>query len=147
MVSAETGFAVEEGGGAFGGETVFVGVAADACDAFEGEVEWDGGESGAGEEGHEEGAETAIYVKGEGFAEGEAREGGDVVDYAVGEGGGGADEEDGVAVDESGDAGDVDAVGWTGASHEVDFDAEIGARFVERWMGGFGDDPRRYGYK
>lgn len=54
-------------------------------------------------------------MEGEEFAEGEPREGGDVVDDAVGEGGGGANEEDGVVVDEAGDAGDVHAVGWRGA--------------------------------
>lgn len=89
-------------------------VAADARDAFEDKVEWHGWEPGAGEERHEERAETAVDMEGEGFAEGEPREGGDVIDDAVGEGGGGSNEKDGVPVDESGDAGNVHAVGWSG---------------------------------
>ena len=143
MVCAELSVAVEDYGVSFGCEPVFVGIATDACDAFEGEVEGGGGEPGAREEGDQEGSEAAVYVEGESalFAEGEAGEGGDVVDDAVGEVGGGTDEEDGVAIYEGGHGGGVDLVGWGRAGDEVDFDAEVGAGFAEGSVGCFGDDP------
>lgn len=81
-------------------------------------------------------------MEGEGFAEGEAREGADVIDDAVGKGGCGSDKKNGIVVDESGDVGNVHAVGWSGACYEVDFDAEIGAGFEKSRMGGLGDNPR-----
>lgn len=143
LVGAQLGVAVEDDGVAFRSEAVLVGVAAYAGDALEGEVEGDGGEASAGEEGDEEGAETAVDVKGELalLAEGETGEGGNVVDDAVGEIRGGADEEDGVAVDEGGDAADVDLVlgGWAG--DQMDFDAEIGSSLAKGGVSCFGNDP------
>lgn len=50
----------------------------------------------------------------------------------------GADEENGVAIDESRDAGDVDLVGRGGAGDEMDFDFEIRAGFAEGGVSGFG---------
>lgn len=99
LVGAEGGGAVQDGGVSFGGEAVFVCVAADGGDAAEAEVKRDGVEARFGEEGDEEGAETAVYVERDAAFDGEAGEGGDVVDDAVREVGGGADEEDCVAVD------------------------------------------------
>ena len=87
-------------------------VAGDACDAFEGEVEGFRGEAGAGEERDHQGAEAAVDVEGERSFESEPREGGDVVNDAVREVGGGADEEDGVAIYKTRDGGDVDLVAW-----------------------------------
>lgn len=145
LVAAEAGGAVEEDGVAFGGEAVFVGVAADAGDAGEGEVERGAVEAGAGEEGDEKGAEAAVDVEGEFAFEGEPGEGGDVVDDAVREVGGGADEEDGVAVDQPGYRGGCYAVGRGGAGDEVDFDFEVGTRFAEGCVGGFGEDPGTWG--
>jgi hypothetical protein len=72
---------------------------------------------------------------------GELGEGGYIVDDAVGEVGGGADEEDGIAVDEAGDAWDVDLVGRGGAGYEVDFDAEVGSCFAEGCVCCFWENP------
>ena len=145
MVGAEAGGAVEDGGVAFRGEAVLVGVAADAGDAGEAEIERVGVEAGAGEEGDEEGAEAAVDVEGDFVVafQGEGGEGGDVVDDAVGEVGGGADEEDRVAVYKAGDAGCLGAVGRCGAGDQVDFDLEVFAGFAECGVGGLGDDPER----
>ena len=78
------------------------------------------------------------------FAECETGERGYVVDYAVGKVRGGADEEDSIAIDESGYARNMDLVlgGWAG--YQVDFDAKIRAGFAEGSMGCFGDDPVVY---
>lgn len=51
------------------------------------------------------------------------------------------DEENGVAIDEAGDGGDVHAVGGGRAGDEVGFDFEVGAGFAEGGVGGFGEDP------
>ena len=80
-------------------------------------------------------------MEGDAALEGQLGEGRDVVYYAVGEVGGRADEEDGVSVDEAGDAADVDLVGWCGAGDEVDFDFEVFCCFAEGCVGGFGEDP------
>lgn len=79
----------------------------------------------------------------EGLADSEAGERGNIIDDAVREGGGGANEEDGVAIDESRDAGDVNAVGGGGAGDQVNFDAKVGACFEERCMCSFRKDPAR----
>lgn len=79
-------------------------------------------------------------MEGEFPFQGKAREGGDIVDDAVGEVGGGADEEDGVAVYEAGDGGEVHAVGRGGTGDEVDFYFEVGACFAEGGVCGFGED-------
>ena len=63
MVSPELLVSVENDGVTFGREAVLVSIAADAGDAFEGEIEWDGGVACTGEKGNEEGAETAVDVK------------------------------------------------------------------------------------
>lgn len=81
-------------------------------------------------------------MEGKGFAEGETRERADVIDDAVGVGGCRSNKKNSIVVDESGDAGNVHAVGWSGACYEVDFDAEIEAGFEKCRMGGLGDDPR-----
>lgn len=140
LVGAEGGGAVEDGGVALGGEAVFMRVAAYAGDAFEGEVEGFGFEASAGEKGDEEGAEAAVDVEGELAFQRKARKRRNVVDDAVGKAGGGADKEDGVAVYEAGDGGEVHAVGGGGAVDEVDFDFEVGACFAESGVGGFGED-------
>lgn len=70
----------------------------------------------------------------------EPREGGDVVDDAVGEVGRGADEEDGVGVDEARDGGDLRLVGGGFAGDEVHFDLEVLACFAEGRVRGFGQD-------
>lgn len=62
-----------------------MGVYADGRDAREREVEGHGLETGAGEEGDHEGAETTVDVERDLVALGEGAEGGDVVDDAVGE--------------------------------------------------------------
>lgn len=80
-------------------------------------------------------------MEGDATFEGELREGRDIVYYAVREIRGRADEEDGVSVDEAGDAADVDLVGWCGAGDEVDFDFEVFCCFAEGCVGGFGEDP------
>lgn len=67
-------------------------------DAAEAEIKGFAVEAGFGEEGDEEGAEAAVYVQGGRVAHGEAGEAADVVDYAVWEVWGGADQEDGVWV-------------------------------------------------
>ena len=143
MVRAQPGSAVEERGCAFGREAVFVRVAADAADAFEGEVERRRGEAGAGEEGDQEGAEAAVDVQGEGSAERKPRECRDVVDDAVRERRRGPDEQDRVAVDEPGHAGDVGAVRGGRAADQMNFNAEVAAGFEEGGVCGFRDDPER----
>ena len=59
----------------------------------------------------------------------------------MGEVGRATDEEDGVAVDQTGDGGDVGAVGRRGAGDQVQLDFEVGGGFLEGCVGGFGDDP------
>jgi len=59
----------------------------------------------------------------------------------MGEIGGRADEEDGVAVDEAGYAGKVDLIGGGGAGDQMDFDAEIFSCFPEGCVGCFWEDP------
>lgn len=73
-------------------------VAGDGGDALDAEVERFGGVACALEEGHQEGTETTVDVERNVSAECEARETRDVVDDAVREVGGAADEEDSVAV-------------------------------------------------
>lgn len=65
----------------------------------------------------------------------------DVVDDAMGEVGCGANEEDGVAVDEAGDGGDVDLIGGGGAGDQVDLDAEVFACFAECSVSCFWENP------
>ena len=62
-----------------------MGVTTDAGNTFETKVEGYSGKARTSEEGHEEGAETAVNMKRElAFpAKGEAREGGDVVNDTV----------------------------------------------------------------
>jgi hypothetical protein len=60
----------------------------------------------------------------------------------VGEVWGGADEEDGVAVDEAGHTSYVDLVVWRRAGNEVDFDAKIGASFAEGCVASLWKNPR-----
>ena len=50
----------------------------------------------------------------------------------------GADEENGVTVDEASNAGDVDLVGGGRTGDEMDFDFEIRAGFAEGGVSGFG---------
>ena len=64
-----------------------------------------------------------------------------VVYDAVGEVGRGTDEEDRVAVDEAGDAWDVNLVGGSWAGHKVYFDTEVGTSFAERCMCCVWQDP------
>ena len=64
-------------------------------------------------------------MKGEASAVRKQGEGGDVVDDTVGEVGGGADEQDCVAIDEAGDGWDVYCVRGGRTSDEVDFDGEV----------------------
>lgn len=59
----------------------------------------------------------------------------------MGEVGRGADEEDGVAVDEAGYGWDMYLVGWRGAGYEVGFDTEVGAGFAECCVCRFWEDP------
>lgn len=80
-----------------------MGITRDGGDASQAEIERCGGEARLGEERDKEGAETTVHMEGEAAAMREQGEGGDVVDDTVGEVGGGADEEDGVAIDEAGD--------------------------------------------
>lgn len=142
LVGAQGSGAVENGGVALGSEAVLVGVAADASDALEAEVEELSVEAGALEERHEEGAQAAVDVQRDLALDGELGERGDVVDDAVWEVGRGADEEDGVAVDEAGDAGDVDLVGGSWAGYQVDLDAEVFSGFVEGCVSCIWEDPK-----
>ena len=83
-------------------------VARDGRDARDAEVERDGGEARALEEGDEEGAEAAVDVQAHArVLDGEVRQRGDVVDCAVGEVRRRADEEDRVGVDGAADFGDL----------------------------------------
>ncbi len=129
MVATQTRSTIQQGRGAFWGEAVFVGVAADTGNAFEAEVKGRRGETSAGKERDKKGAETAVHMEGEGFANRQTREGRYIVYNTMREGGSRADEEDGVAVDQARDAGDVNVVGGSWAGDEVDFDAEVGAGF------------------
>lgn len=79
-------------------------------------------------------------MQGEFVLDGEFGEAGDVVDDAVGEVGGGANEEDGVWVYEAGDGAKVDLVGGRLAGDEVDLDFEVLACFAEGRVCGFGKD-------
>lgn len=65
------------------------------------------------------------------LAEGEFREGGDVIHDTVREVGCRANEEDGVAVDETRYGSHVDLVGRCRAGHEVNLDAEVIAGLPE----------------
>lgn len=141
LVAAELLGAVEEGAVSLGGEAVFVRVAGDGGDALEAEVEGLGLEAGLFEEGDEEGAEAAVDVEGDGFTHGEAGERRDVVDDAVREVGGRADEEDGVRGDEAGDGADVDLVGGRGAGYEVDLNLVVFACFAEGCVSCFWENP------
>ena len=55
---------------------------------------------------------------------------------------GGADQENGVAVYETGDGARRDGVGRGWGGNKVDFDGEIGTRFAESGVGGLWDDPK-----
>ncbi len=116
-------------------------VARDARHAAEREVEGRGGEARAREEGDEEGAKAAVDVQRERALECEPREGGDVVDDAVWEIGGGADEKDRVGVYESGDGSGGYLVRGCRAGDEVDLDLEVGACFAEGGVCRFREDP------
>ena len=118
-------------------------IAADAGDALESEVEELGLEAGFLEEGHKEGTETAVNVQRNLALHGEFGEGGYVVDNPVGKVGRGADEEYGVAVDEAGDAWDVDLVGRCWAGDEVHLDAKVGACLAERGVCCLWENPER----
>lgn len=143
LVCAQLRGAVEDGAVSLGREAVLVCVAGDGSDAAEAEVEERCGEAGSAEEWDEEGAEAAVDVEGDAAGDGELGERGDVVDDAVGEVGGGADEEDRVAIYEARDGGDGDLVGWRGAGDEVDLDSEVVAGFVERGVASVWEDPVR----
>lgn len=93
------------------------------------------------EEGDKEGAEAAVHVQGDSALDGELGEERYVVYDAVREVGGGADEEDCVAVYEARDGGDVDLVAGGWAGDEVDFYAEVGAGFAECGVSCFGENP------
>lgn len=143
LVRAEFRRAVEDGAVSLWRKAVLVCVAGDGGNAAEAEVEeWCGEASGA-EEGDEEGTEAAVDVEGDAAREGELGERGDVVDDAVGEVGGGADEEDRVAVDKARDGGDGDLVRGRGTGDEVDLDPKVVAGFVERGVTSVGKDPGR----
>ena len=116
-------------------------IAADACHALEGEIERGAFEAGAREEGDQEGAEAAVDVQREAFAQGEIGERGDVVDDAMREVWCRADEQDRVAVYEPRDGGHVRAIAGGRAGDEVHADLEVGAGFAEGGVGGFGEDP------
>lgn len=60
----------------------------------------------------------------------------------MGEVGCGTDEEDRVAVDEAGDAWDVNLVRGGGAGHKMHFDAEVGTCFAECCVCCLWQDPR-----
>lgn len=119
-----------------------MGVAGDGCDTLEAEVEERGGEAGGGEEGDNEGAEATVNMEGDATADGELGECGDVVNDAVGEVGGGAHEENRVAVYETRHGRDGDLVGGRGARDEVDLDPEVVAGLVEGSVGCIREDPR-----
>ena len=82
------GVSVEDDGVALGRETVFVGIAAYAGDAFKAEVKELRFETGAREKRDNERAETAVDVEWDLAFDGKTGEGGYVVDDAVGEIGG-----------------------------------------------------------
>jgi hypothetical protein len=95
----------------FGCKPVFVRVYRYGGHAWTAEVKatgfcpW-GSEACAGEVGHEEGAEAAVDVEGDGVGDCETGEGGDLVDDAMGVVGRGADEEDRVRIYEAAEFGD-----------------------------------------
>lgn len=143
LVGTQFRGAVEDGAISLWRKPVLVSVAGDRCDTAEAEVEERGGEAGGSEEGDEEGAEAAVDVEWDAARDSELGERGDVVDDAVGEVGGRADEEDRVAVYEARDRRDGDLVGGRGASDEVDLDSEVVAGFVEGGVRRVREDPRR----
>ena len=63
MVGAKFGITVKDCGVAFGGEAIFVRIAAYTANALESEVERLGFEAGTGEEGDEERAEATVYME------------------------------------------------------------------------------------
>ena len=71
----------------------------------------------------------------------EAGERGYVVDDAMGKVGRGADEQDGVTVDEAGDGGEGYTVGGRWAGDKVGFDFEVRSRFAKGRVGGFREYP------
>lgn len=141
LVGSEGSGAVEKRRIAFWSEAVLVGVAADARDAFQSEVEWLSWETSAGQEGHEERAKTAVDMQGKPTAEGEAGESCYVVDDAMREIRRRADKKNGVAVDEARDRFGGDGIGRRRAGNEMDFDLEVGTRFMESCMCGIGYNP------
>lgn len=65
-----------------------------------------------------------------------------VVDDAVREIGCRSDDENGVAVDEAGHAGDVNLVRGRWAGHQVDLDTEVFASLLKSCVSGAWEDPR-----
>ncbi|KAI3476294.1 hypothetical protein L1887_62131 [Cichorium endivia] len=123
--------AVQDGGKPLGPKAVLVRVARDRGDAIQTEVERLRVKAGLVEEGHEEGAEAAIYVQQNVVTLGEFGEVGDVVDDTVGEVGCGTDEADGVAVDGARDTADVDLARDGVDGDVVHLDAKVGAGLVK----------------
>lgn len=102
--------------------------------------EW-GGEAGAGEVRHKEGAEAAVDVEGNFIRGGEAREGRNFIDDAVGIIRGGANQEYCIGIYEAADFRNGDAVGRSRTCDGVKLDFEIGCCFIECCVRGLRYDP------
>lgn len=83
-------------------EAIFVCITAYTCYTLKSEIKEFGLKTCFLQEWHKEGTETAVYVERNLALESEFREGADVVNNSVGKVGRGADEEDGIAVYETG---------------------------------------------
>lgn len=146
LVCTERAVAVEHDGAALGGESVLVGIDADAGDSRLAEVEASlllvrGREAGLLEKGDDEGAQTAVDVQGDLVGDGKTGEGRDVVYQAMGEVRGRSDQQHGVGIDETADGRDVHDVVWGRAGNVVRLDAEVLAGLGECSMGSFRNDP------
>lgn len=144
LVAAQRGAPVQHGRAALGGEPVLVRVAADARDSLEPEVEELRLVACLFEERHEERTQAAVDVQESLALESEFGEGGNVVDDAVWEVGGRANEKDSVAVYETRNRGNVNLVIRGRACDEVDLDAKIFACLAESCVCCIWKNPKTY---
>lgn len=72
---------------------------------------------------------------------GKAGQGRDIIDNAVGEVGCGANNKNGIGVNQTADSSDIDLVFWSWAGNKVEFDLKVIARLVKRSVSGMRDDP------
>jgi len=140
-VLAELFRTVHDDGVALGGESIFMRVARDARDALQSKVERLCGEPCFLQKRDEEGPQTGVDVEGNAALQSDPGEADDIVNDSVWEVWCGACDEDGVVIDHAIEGFGVDFERDGVDGDVMDFDAEVGAGFVEGCMDCNGDDP------